>query len=114
MPQTITVRAGDTEPLDIVISATGLTDLQDLDTAVMFLRRDGESVNHVDGVELQIPDSAALVVRFQPIDAKTGGGNALDAPGRYRGHVLATWSNGKETRHPDDSDLVVVARGALG
>lgn len=113
MPQTITVRAGDTEPLDITIGATGLSDLTSLDTAVLHLRKDGAATNHVDGAALVVPDEDGLVVRFDPLDAKVGGGNALDTPGRYRGYVLATWTDGDETRHPADSELVVVVRGTL-
>lgn len=107
MPQLITVRAGDTEPLDITLGATGVADLTSLASADLYLRKEGASTNHVDGVALTIPDTAALVVRFDPVDAKSGGGDALDTPGRYRGYVLATWSDGDLTRHPDDVDLVV-------
>lgn len=113
MPQTITVRAADTEPLDITLGATGVSDLTGLSTAVLYLRKDGASTNHVDGAALTVPDTSGLVVRFDPAGATSGGGDALDSPGRYRGYVLATWDDGDETRHPDDDDLVVVVTANL-
>lgn len=113
MSQEITVRAGDTEPLTLAISAANLTDLTDLDTAVLYARKRGAVTNHVDGGALTVPDENELELVFDPLNQKNGGGNAFDEPGTYDCYVLATWDDGDETRHPpsdvdDDERLTVV------
>lgn len=106
MPQTITVRAGDTEPLEYTIGATGLANLDALTTATLILWRAGQQDNHVEAA-VDVADSAALLLRFDPVGAKVGGGDALDEPGQYRGYTRCLWSDGDETRHPAESDLVI-------
>ena len=107
MPLVITIRAGDTDPLDINVDATGLDDLTEVDSAVLYMRKDGESANHVDAEALTIPNTANKVVRFDPVNAKVGGGNAFDTAGRYRGYVKITFTDDDESRHPEHDDLVV-------
>jgi hypothetical protein len=112
MPQTIKVRAGDTEPLELTIDATGLDNLDDLDAAVLYLRKSGESENHVDGATLSVADSATKTLAFDPVNAKNPSGDALDEDGTYSGYVKATWNDADITRHPADPDediTVIVA-----
>jgi hypothetical protein len=96
------VRAGDTDPLKLRISARGLSSLSGLDEARLYLRLDGSSTNHVDGVLLSVVDSNARLVQFDPVNAAVGGGNALIAPGIYIGYVRCLWTNTRITRHPGD------------
>lgn len=105
--QHIVVKAGDTEPLKIVVGATGLVNLDDVQSAVLYLREVSVATNHVDGVALTVSDSAARELTFDPVGAKSGGGNALDAPGTYLGYVLITWDDADKTRHPGNGMLRV-------
>lgn len=98
------VRAGDTEPLEITVSAVGVTDLTAATNAVLYARETSGSTNHVTAGACTIPDTAEMVVSFDPVDAKVGGGNAFDAPGTYRCYVRITWSDGDTTRHPAKDD----------
>lgn len=107
----IQIRAGDTEPLEIVLAATGLANLNQLTTATLYARLKGESTNHVDGVACSVIDSPNLTIQFDPVGSKNGGGDAFDAPGTYLVYVLAVWDDGDETRHPGDSDLLVRVKG---
>lgn len=108
MPRHITLQAGDTEPLEIVVSATGLANLDDVSTAELYMRLKDASTNHVDGVSLTISDSAARKVEFDPVGAKSGGGDALDAEGRYLAYVKLTFNDGDFTRHPGFPRFLVV------
>lgn len=103
----ITIRAGDTEPLPLTIDAVGLTNLDALDTAVLYARKVNAASNHVDGGALAVLVSADKSLTFNPVGQKSGGGNAFDAPGVYRAYVLATWNDGDETRHPGDGSLTI-------
>lgn len=105
----ISIKAGDTEPQIIQIDATDLDDLSNLASAVVYFRKEGETTNHVDGVALTVESSASRTLRFDPVDAKNGGGNAFDAVGKYLGYVVATWSDGDITRHPGNGWLAVNA-----
>jgi hypothetical protein len=104
MADTIYLRAGDTEPLTFTISATGLENLEGLDTATFYVRRLGQVANHVTAGALAVEDSDALSLTFDPVDAKVGGGDAFDEPGTYDCYTLATWDDGDETRHPGKED----------
>jgi hypothetical protein len=108
MPDTIRLKPADTEPLVLTISATGLANLDDLTSAVLYARLAGESANHVTAGALTPSPSVTLGLVFDPVDAKLGGGNAFDAPGTYQCYVLATWNDGDTTRHPGRSWLTVI------
>jgi len=110
MADTIYIRAGDTEPLILSLSATGLTDLTDLTTAVLYARKKGATTNHVDGGTLA--KTSGLSLSFDPVGQKSGGGNAFDAAGQYECYILATWSDADTTRHPGDGEITVVVRHA--
>lgn len=103
----VSVRVGDTEPLKILVSATGLSNLDNVSSAVLYLREDSASTNHVDGATLTVSDSDVRELTFDPVGAKNGGGNAFDTPGKYRGYVHITWNDGDETRHPANDWLRV-------
>lgn len=103
--RTIKIRAGDTEPLEIPIDATNLTDLSGLSAAVLYMKKEGASTNHVDGAALTVASSSDKTLRFDPVNNKNPSGNAFDAAGDYRGYVKATWSDGDITRHPGDPDV---------
>ena len=104
----IYLRPGDTEPVTITVDATGLANLAALASATLYMRLVGAATNHVEGAALTIADSATRTLRFDPVGAKAGGGDAFDAPGIYRGYVLLTWTDGDETRHPSHDWLVAV------
>lgn len=107
MPQTVTIRAGDTEPLEVCISATGLSNLDELVSAALYMRRLGDAANHLNGAALSVVDSSNMMLRLDPTGAAVGGGDAFTEPGTYVGYILATWGDLDETRHPGDDDLVV-------
>ena len=94
------LRAGDTEPIDVTIGAAGLANLDSLTSAVLYARLEGAETNHVAGGAMSVKDSATRTLEFDPVGKKVGGGDAFDAPGSYDIYVLATWSDGDETRHP--------------
>ena len=103
----IAIRAGDTEPQIVRIDATNLSNLDDLASAVIYFIREGDDDNHVDGAALVLESSAARTLRFDPVAAAVGGGNAFAQSGKYRGYVKATWSDGDITRHPGNGWLTV-------
>jgi hypothetical protein len=100
MADTIYIRAGDTEPVTFAISATGLENLEGLDTATFYARRLGQVSNHVTAGTLTVAVSADRTLTFDPVGEKVGGGNAFDEPGTYDFYALALWDDGDETRHP--------------
>lgn len=102
------VRAGDTEPIDITIGATGLSDLDNLTTATLYARKQGAATNHVDGGTLTIKDSALKSLSFDPVGQKLGGGDAFGAgdDGLYDCYVLVVWADGDQTRHPSGPDFL--------
>lgn len=126
--KTIYVREGDLEPLQLTISgykiASGvraaLANLDDLDTAVLYMKKRGDDQNHVDGASLTV-GAAALSLIFDPASNGPSGANAFGAgsAGTYDGYILCTWTDGQTTRHPgkDDSggypDLHVVVTSNL-
>lgn len=114
--QVIRIREDDTEPLELTVSAEGVTNLDAMTAAVAYFKRVGTEDNHVDGVVLSVASSAARTLRFNPVGAKAGGGNAFDTPGTYQGHLKLTWTGGAVTRHPGDprQDLRVVVAEKLG
>jgi hypothetical protein len=109
------IRAGDTEPLEITVSATGVSSLDDADTVVLYAREASAETNHVDGAACTVSDSAAMEVTFDPVGAKSGGGNAFDEPGTYLCYVKITWTDGDITRHParDDGTLTITVTANL-
>lgn len=114
MANPIYVRAGDTEPLEMTVGATGVSTLDDVSTVVLYARETRSTENHVDGASCTVSDSSAMEVTFDPLNNKSGGGNAFDVAGRYRCYLKITWSDGDITRHPaqDDGTLdVVVTEG---
>lgn len=112
MPRTIYVRAGDTEPLTITLSATGLADLTGISSATFYAREVGVTTNHVDGATLSIPDANELDVVFDPAGNGPSGADAFGEgdEGTYRCYVLLAHSDGDETRHPgrDSETLTLV------
>lgn len=109
------VRAGDTEPLELTISADlidgdPLEDLDGLDVATLFVRKRGESTNEVDGASLSVVDSGTMRVRFDPVANGPDGENAFKEPGSYNGYIVALWLTGRETRHPGRTDLNIIVR----
>ena len=103
------IRAGDTAPLTITVGATGVSNLDDVSTVVLYAREQSAATNHVDGASCTVSDSAAMEVTFDPLNNKSGGGNAFEAGGTYECYVKITWSNGDITRHParDDGTLTI-------
>lgn len=107
--QTLTyVRAGDSEPLEITVNATGLSNLDDLDSAVLYARVDGATTNHVDGGTCTVASSANRTLSFDPTGQGPDSGLAFDLDitetTRVRCYVLLTWTDGDETRHPAKED----------
>jgi hypothetical protein len=104
------VRAGDTEPLEITVGAAGVTDLDELTSAVLYGRVDGEEANQIDGEECTVADSETMLLSFDPAGAGPEGGDAWDLapdegePVRIRCYVLLTWSDTQTTRHPAAED----------
>jgi len=107
MADSITIKAGDTEPLALTISATGVSTLDNLTAAVLYAQKLGASSAHVDGGTLTVSDSSTRTLAFDPVGQKSGGGDAFDAPGVYRCYVRATWSDADITRHPGDGWITV-------
>ena len=107
MSQSITIRAGDTEPLTLTLSATGLANLTGASTVSLYARENSSLTNHVDGASCTIPDSTQLDVTFDPAGAKNGGGDAFDAAGVYDVYLLVNWSDSDQTRHPGSSFITV-------
>lgn len=108
MAQHIEIVVNDTEPLMIVIGARGVTDLSDLTTAVFFVREINAATNHVNGVLMATDSSVDRRLRFDPVNAKAGGGNAFDTVGSYEAYVRMTWSDGDITRHPGGSKKLTI------
>jgi len=107
MAQNILIRAGDTEALTITVDAGNLSNLDNVQTAALYMRERGASSNHIDGASLTVTDSANRELSFDPVGAKVGGGDAFDVPGVFRGYVVLTHSDGTTTRHPSETDLGV-------
>jgi len=112
-PDPIYLRAGDTEPIEMNVAATGLETLAGA-TIVIYFRKRGDSTNHVNGATCTVV--SGLTISFDPVGAKNPSGNAFDAEGEYRGHVKITHSDGDITRHPGDAeeDVRVIVGAALG
>lgn len=104
----IHIRAGDTEEIDIIVGATGISDLSALTTATFYARKEGATANHVTAGAMSIADSAAKKLRFDPVNQKVGGGNAFDAAGTYDCYCKLTWSDGDVSRHPGKEDFLQV------
>lgn len=102
------VRAGDTEPLEITVDATGLDNLDDLDSAVLYARIYGSETNHVDGATCSVASSANKTLTFDPTGNGPDSGLAFDLdvtkPTRVQCYVRLTWNDGDETRHPAKED----------
>lgn len=111
MATEITLKQDNTEPIEFTLDADNISDLDDLNTARLYARRDGATSNHVDGVALSIQDSAAQTVRFDPVGNAADGGDAFDETGVYKCYVKADWSDGDTTRHPDEGFTVINIEG---
>lgn len=109
--QEIRIGPGDTELLTITISLSGVSTLDDLTTALLYMREvnDGGppgdfvsgSSNEVDGVALSVLVSADMTLSFDPVGNGPSGADAFgEAENTYDGYVLITWSDADETRHP--------------
>lgn len=104
----IRIKAGDTEPLEFVLGAEGITTLDALATAVLYARKENSSSNHVDAGTCTVVLSSSRTLSFDPVGQKNGGGDAFDAAGKYRCYIKATWGDGDVTRHPGDEFVLVV------
>lgn len=120
----IKVRAGDTEPLELQMTATAGEEIttSDISSAALYARKVGASSNHVDGVALSSVTASstdngdgtwAVTINgtFDPASNKNGGGDAFDAAGSYDCYVLVTYTDSDETRHPGEENQlhIVVA-----
>lgn len=110
MADKITLKAGDTDPLELTISATNLENLDDLNEATIYIRDVNASTNHVTGEALAVESSSTRTLSFDPTGAKVGGGDALDAEGDYRAYILATWTDGTTTRHPGKGHRQIIVQ----
>lgn len=104
----IHLRAGDTEPIEIIVGATGLSDLSALTTATFYARKEGATANHVTAGTMTTVSSPAKTLSFDPLNQKVGGGNAFDAAGTYDCYVKLLMSDGDITRHPGKEDYLQV------
>lgn len=104
----IRIKAGDTEPLEFVLGAEGVTNLDTLASAVLYARKENSNSNHVDAGTCTVKSSSARTLLFDPVGQKDGGGDAFDAEGRYKCYIKATWDDGDITRHPGDEHVMVV------
>ena len=107
MPKTIELWAEDTEPLEVTVSAAGVSTLDNVSSVAWYFTDEGGTA-HVDGAAGTVSDSANMKIQLDPVNAKSGGGNAFDAAGTYEGYAKLTWSDGDITRHPNGSSLFVV------
>lgn len=114
MPLVITVRAGDTKKIPLKnVGVESEDNLDEVVSAELYLSKEGEDGNHVDGVGLEIVNRKNGKLSFDPEGAKSGGGNALDRVGTYKGHIKLTWTDGETTRHPNNRDLYVEVEETL-
>ena len=105
----ISIRAGDTEPLEITVGATGVSNLDNVSSVVAYFRASGVATNHVDGASCTVSDSANMKVTLDPVGSASGGGDAFADSGTYTGYLLLTWADGDTTRHPGSDWLTVTA-----
>ena len=103
------IMAGDEDVISLVLSgntvdeATGslvaMTNLNDLVNAYLYLRKRGDSVNYVDGVEVSIV-ADSMVVTFDPRNNAADGGHAFRTghEGGYDGYVRGVLSDGRPIR----------------
>lgn len=101
------VRQGDTEPIHIVVEATGLDDLSTLSTATIYLREENAASNFVDGASLSVASSAQKRLAFDPVSAAVGSVDATSVVGTYKGYVLLTFTDGDTSRHPAKEFLIL-------
>lgn len=103
----IYLKPGDTEPLEITVSATGLSNLDNIagtNGVLVYARLRGAATNHVDGGDGTVSDSATKKVSFDPTAQAVGGGNAFAAAGTYEVYVKLTFSDGDEIRFPGKNE----------
>ena len=110
MSRTIQLRAGDTDPIELTIDATGLADLTTLTAALLYVRLREATTNEVDGATLIVPDTSLKTLRFDPLGAGPAAVDAFLVAGIYFAYVMATWTDGDETRHPSGAPLTVHVR----
>lgn len=105
---TAEVRAGDTEPLVITVSAVGLTNLDNFTSGQLYARKVGEGANHVDGASIAVFNSALRQVEFDPVGNKAGGGDAfgLTDEGEYDVYVKITFSDADVSRFPGNKEML--------
>lgn len=105
-------KAGTTEPEEIVLSATGLDNLNALSSAVLYMRDDDDALL-VDGHQLTVKDSATRKLEFDPANAKVGGGNPFDTAGTYHAYIKTTWSDGDVQLFPDEGLIMFIIEPAF-
>lgn len=100
------VRAGDTEPHIMTISAPDLADLDDVTEALLFCRLKGATENHVDGAECTVSDSENFELTFDPIDNGPEGADAFGTgdEGVYQCYIKITMTDGDTARFPTHED----------
>lgn len=96
----ITIKKDDTEPLEFTVNASGVDNLDDVNTVEVYARKVGSDANHVDGASGSVSDSANQKVEFDPVGNAADGGDAFDEVGAYEVYLKVTWSDGDFTRHP--------------
>lgn len=105
------VKQGSTEPETITVSASGLDDLTDVQTAEFYMRvKDGTTVK-VDGATLNIPDDTQLDVVIDPAGAGVDGTDAFDTVNDYEAEVKLTMTDGDVSYYPDGEDYLGVRVG---
>ena len=100
------VRAGSTEPLDIVVALPAHPNLDDIAEGVLFARKVGSPSNHVNGAPVIV--ATAEAVRFDPVGNGPGGADAfgIGDAGEYDCYVRLTWADGHVTRHPGAAEML--------
>lgn len=102
MSQAISRRPGDTEPIQMMVSAKDLADLtQAVSILAYFIKEDEPDDFHVAGVPCSIV--SGLMIQLDPVNAKNGGGIAFQEEALYIGHVVITMSDGDVQGYPQDA-----------
>lgn len=104
------VRAGDTSPLTITVSADGLDDLSAFQEGYLYAREAFEDENHVDGAAVGVLDSDARQISFDPVGAGPSGADAFDFgdEGNYDVYVRLIFNDGSESRFPGEEETLIV------
>lgn len=112
-----TMIAGDTEPTTFTVTVTSQSELgvADVGSMKLYARENGAESNHVDGATVAVDSVATeqqsdgtwkneFAVSFDPEGNGPAGGDAFGTgdEGVYAVYVLVAWSDGDETRHPNE------------